>query len=52
MRNGTSAGVGRSRGIRRYEMRTDIGERRSGYQMRPLETWTVLGIKGNGKGEI
>lgn len=45
MRNGASAGVGRSRGIRRYETRAGIGERRSGYQMRPLEM--VLRTKGN-----
>lgn len=43
MRNG--AGVGRSRGIRRYEMRTDIGERGSGYQMRSLETVDGSGNK-------
>lgn len=45
MRNGASAGVGRSRGILRYEMRTDIDERGSGYQMRPLETVDGSGNK-------
>lgn len=51
-RNGKceTAGVARQCEIRRYEMRTDIGERRSGYQMRSLETWTVPGIKGRNIG--
>jgi len=40
------------RAIRRYEMHANIGECRSGYQMRPLEMWMVLGIKGNGKDGI
>jgi len=48
VRNGALAGVGRSREIRRYEMRANIGERRSSYQSSyhaTFEMWIVPRMK-------